>query len=1028
MKKRVFSVVVALALCLGLLPAPAWAVEADPDPQELELNVGNLPAGTQMIFIKNNTVMTLDGDGEQIGEAQTFSYLTLTGKAQGIGITVNADSADTVVELTFRNLDITSPADNAYVKPLEVMGGTVDIEVAGNVSLSAPQMAISVGDGRTTPTVSLAGSGSLTVRQTQGSMDCGMIEHNSASPLTISIRGDVRMEAPKGYLFDNKRGSDIYPISIDAGNITLLDKTDSPSLDGVTLVSSGTLSINGQTPAAQMEKDGATTYLFAGDLDSAFGANSGNDGATFTLLNDVTRTKTLMIYISCTLDLGGRTIRNTNYHCIYIGGTADVTIRGEGEVISEGGHALYAGVKTTLEGGTFTSRNRASCGVCIREAESVLIVRGDVVMRNTAGNYGLGIYSAKSVLLSGGTYSGGEAAIWIDSTSSNSLTLADLLASGYAYHSGDTPIPLPEGKVLTGDVTVELCRHNGDVATYAPIEEENRHSISCSACGKTNGTGNCILENPVPDGETNHKGVCRCGREMTEKHHIEGYVRWSGYSEELVAYKSVTFCQGCWACGYVVPGSEQGTYTITPDFSVTAGQTKGRTLAVTCEPEEALEEAEFVWTNGAEGTEGPEFALPEDLAAGIHNYFVTVIQGQISMNLYVTVTVTQPSGGGGGGGYVPPTPPVSTGTTTEGGTPTTETTAVPTASVSGGKATATVDTSTGGEIVKQAVANKSETVVIAPKVTGSVTKAEVSIPASTVGQIGSQTSASLTVSTPVADVTIPNGGLGSLGSAGGTVTVAAEQTGNTVELTVTAGGRAVESVPGGVTLTVPAANTTPGTVAVLVHGDGTREVVRKSVAVDGSITIPLDGSAKLEIVDNSKRFDDVPATGWKAEAAAFVSSHELFNGTAPGKFSPDAPMSRGMLAVVLHNLENNPAQALTVAFVDVDNSQWYAEGVAWAEAQGIIGGYGNGRFGPNDSVTREQLAVMLWRYAGSPAATDRELRFADAYKASGWALEALRWATENGIINGKGDGTLDPTGQATRAETARMLMNFMEKR
>lgn len=293
--------------------------------------------------------------------------------------------------------------------------------------------------------------------------------------------------------------------------------------------------------------------------------------------------------------------------------------------------------------------------------------------------------------------------------------------------------------------------------------------------------------------------------------------------------------------------------------------------------------------------------------------------------------------------------------------------------------------------------NDSETVVIAPKITGSVTKVEVSIPASTVEQLGTQTSASLTVSTPVADVTIPNGGLGSLGSAGGTVTVAAEKTGNTVELTVTAGGRAVESVPGGVTLTVPAGNATPGTVAVLIHEDGAREVVRKSVAGDGSITIPLDGSAKLEIVDNSKRFDDVPATGWVAEAAAFVSSHELFQGTAPGRFSPDAPMSRGMLAVVLHNLENNLAQALTGAFADVSNGQWYAEGVAWAEAQGIIGGYGNGRFAPNDSVTREQLAVMLWRYAGSPAATDRELHFADADRASDWAVEALCWATENGI-------------------------------
>ncbi|MDE6260471.1 MAG: S-layer homology domain-containing protein [Oscillospiraceae bacterium] len=359
---------------------------------------------------------------------------------------------------------------------------------------------------------------------------------------------------------------------------------------------------------------------------------------------------------------------------------------------------------------------------------------------------------------------------------------------------------------------------------------------------------------------------------------------------------------------------------------------------------------------------------------------------------------------------------------------TTTTTATPTASTRGGKAAATVDTAMGNEIVKQAVANKSETVVIAPKVTGSVIRTEVSIPAATVWQIRSQTNASLTIATPVANVTIPNGGLGSLSGTSGIVTVTAEKTGNIVELSVTVGGRIVTSIPGGLTLTVPVSYTTPGTVAVLIHNNGTREVVRKSVADNGSMTIPLNGSAKLEIVDNSRYFYDVPATSWAADAVAFASAHELFNGTGANQFSPNRPMSRGMLATVLHNLESNPYQPITGVFADVDNGAWYAEGVAWATANGIVNGYGRGQFGPNDNITREQLAVMLWRYAGSPAAVNRELRFADAYKASDWALEALRWATECGVINGKDNGILDPRGYATRAETAQMLKNFMERR
>nr|WP_325223875.1 S-layer homology domain-containing protein [uncultured Oscillibacter sp.] len=92
----------------------------------------------------------------------------------------------------------------------------------------------------------------------------------------------------------------------------------------------------------------------------------------------------------------------------------------------------------------------------------------------------------------------------------------------------------------------------------------------------------------------------------------------------------------------------------------------------------------------------------------------------------------------------------------------------------------------------------------------------------------------------------------------------------------------------------------------------------------------------------------------------------------------------------------------------------------------LMGGYGNGMFGPNDNITREQLAVMLWRYAGSPAATDKELHFTDADQASGFALEALRWAVENGIMSGKGGGILDPKGLATRAQTAQMLKNYLE--
>ena len=170
-------------------------------------------------------------------------------------------------------------------------------------------------------------------------------------------------------------------------------------------------------------------------------------------------------------------------------------------------------------------------------------------------------------------------------------------------------------------------------------------------------------------------------------------------------------------------------------------------------------------------------------------------------------------------------------------------------SVQNGSAKTVVSAAVTSALVKEAAADQSKNVVIKPEITGDVSKTEVSIPASTMRQLKSATSADLTVSTPVADVTIPNTALSTLSSAGGNVSVMAEQKVNSVAVTLTAGGKEVKSVPGGLTVTVPVENATPGTVAVLVHKDGARETIRKSIAGDGKLNIPLDGSATVEIVD-----------------------------------------------------------------------------------------------------------------------------------------------------------------------------------
>lgn len=387
-----------------------------------------------------------------------------------------------------------------------------------------------------------------------------------------------------------------------------------------------------------------------------------------------------------------------------------------------------------------------------------------------------------------------------------------------------------------------------------------------------------------------------------------------------------------------------------------------------------------------------------------------------------------PSGGGGGGGASSkPGADVPVRTeTSQNGVNATVTVATPDSSVKEGVASIRVDKAIGEEIVKQAVSNKSESVVIAPKIAGKVTKAEISIPASTVKELEQKTSASLIVSTSVADVWIPNAGLPGLsGTKGDTVSVTVEKTGSVVDLTIKSGSKTVDSVTGGVSVSIPMEKLSPGIVAVITNRDGTTETIRKSIALNNSIYVPLDGSAKVTLVDKSTPFDDVSSDSWAFAAVAFASSHELFVGTGDSQFSPDQPMTRGMLAAVLYRLERGNVEDLDISFTDVQKGQWYSDAVAWAADAGIVSGYGDGTFGADRSITREQLAVMLYRSAGSPKVTG-SLNFDDADQASSWARDALIWAQQNGIMNGY-NGRVNPTDNASRAEVAQMILGFVSQ-
>ena len=186
---------------------------------------------------------------------------------------------------------------------------------------------------------------------------------------------------------------------------------------------------------------------------------------------------------------------------------------------------------------------------------------------------------------------------------------------------------------------------------------------------------------------------------------------------------------------------------------------------------------------------------------------------------------------------------------------------------------------------------------------------------------------------------------------------------------------------------------------------------------------PCDGGADCP----SHGFTDLGSVGtWYHEAVDYVLRNRMMDGYGNETFGPNDNLSRAQFAQILHNREGKPTVTGGSAFTDVVPGQWYTPAITWAAANGIVGGYGNGLFGPNDKITREQLAVMLWRYAGEPAATNKELKFSDAGESASYALDALRWTVENEIIKGKGGGILDPKGLATRAQVAQMLKNYLE--
>ena len=208
---------------------------------------------------------------------------------------------------------------------------------------------------------------------------------------------------------------------------------------------------------------------------------------------------------------------------------------------------------------------------------------------------------------------------------------------------------------------------------------------------------------------------------------------------------------------------------------------------------------------------------------------------------------------------------------------------------------------------------------------------------------------------------------------------------------------------------IPVSNVKPGTVAVLVHPDGTEEIVKNSLPTEDGIQLTVDGNATVKIVDNSKGFIDI-RDHWAEDAIDFVSARGLVNGMSDTIYAPNNSTTRAQLWTILARQNDADLSG---------GSVWYEKAQNWAKTKGVSDGAN-----PNDTITRAQMVTMLWRAVGQPAAGSTANFIdvpADAYYAG-----AVSWAVENGITTGVGSGKFNPTGTCTRAQIAAFLARSMK--
>jgi len=299
--------------------------------------------------------------------------------------------------------------------------------------------------------------------------------------------------------------------------------------------------------------------------------------------------------------------------------------------------------------------------------------------------------------------------------------------------------------------------------------------------------------------------------------------------------------------------------------------------------------------------------------------------------------------------------------------------------------------------------------------------------------IASMGTATLTIETDFGTITIPNAALQSM----------MKMYSGTLNLHIRKGSYMIELLDNGkpvkysdpdhhLTVTLPfkvAEGRNASEYVVIKKENGTNVILPLFVGEGDKVTFNITSLGTYDVIYNGHVFDDVRSAYWAAKDIAFVAARKLFEGTGNNLFSPDAPMTRAMFTQVLANLEGLDSNSkVESVFSDVPNGQWYAAAVNWAAESGIVKGTGQNKFSPQERITREQMAIMLYNYAlskGYKLNAITEAKFADEDSISPWAREAVNFIAEADILAGKPGGYFDPKTNASRAEAAAVMSRLI---